>query len=98
MDIGGPRDFTLGMEFVTGYGAIAKSGGRVVKNVSGYDLHKVLIGSLGTLGVITRANFKTFPWPPARDVFVAHFENCDAAMDFCHGDSKIARSSRDWSK
>jgi len=80
---GGPRDFTLGMEFVTGYGAIAKSGGRVVKNVTGYDMHKVLIGSLGTLGVITRANFKTFPWPPARDVFVAHFESCADAMDFC---------------
>ena len=80
---GGPRDFTLGMEFVTGYGAMAKSGGRVVKNVTGYDLHKLLIGSLGTLGVITRANFKTFPWPPARDVFVAHFESCAEAIEFC---------------
>jgi glycolate oxidase FAD binding subunit len=80
---GGPRDFTLGMEFVTGYGAQAKSGGRVVKNVSGYDSHKLLIGSLGTLAVFTRANFKTFPFPPARDVFVAQFENCSAAMDFC---------------
>ena len=60
---GGVRDFCLGMEFVTGEGGIAKSGGRVVKNVTGYDLHKLLIGSLGTLAVITRVNFRTFPLP-----------------------------------
>ncbi len=91
---GGPRDFTLGMEFVTGYGAAAKSGGRVVKNVSGYDMHKLLIGSLGTLAVITRANFKTFPFPPARDVFVAHFENSVAAMEFCHAVQRSALEPR----
>lgn len=67
---GGPRDFVLGMEFVTGYGAHSKSGGRVVKNVTGYDLHKPLIGSLGTLAVIARINFKTFPAPPSRAGFL----------------------------
>ncbi|HET9401858.1 MAG TPA: FAD-binding oxidoreductase [Candidatus Acidoferrales bacterium] len=66
---GGPRDFVLGMEFVTGYGAQSKSGGRVVKNVTGYDLHKPLIGSLGTLAVITRINLKTFPIPQSRAGF-----------------------------
>ncbi len=91
---GGPRDFTLGMEFVTGYGAAAKSGGRVVKNVSGYDMHKLLIGSLGTLAVITRANFKTFPFPPARDVFVAHFENPALAMEFCRAVQRSALEPR----
>jgi glycolate oxidase FAD binding subunit len=91
---GGPRDFTLGMEFVTGYGAIAKSGGRVVKNVSGYDLHKLLIGSLGTLAVITRANFKTFPFPPARDVFVGHFVSSADAMDFCRAVQNSALEPR----
>ena len=80
---GGPRDFVLGMEFVTGYGQQAKSGGRVVKNVTGYDLHKLLIGSLGTLAAITRINFKTFPLPPAQSAFVATFEKFSAAHGFC---------------
>ena len=80
---GGPRDFVLGLEFVTAGGAIAKSGGRVVKNVSGYDLHKLLIGSLGTLAVITRANFKTFPTPPEQVVFVVAFDGAAAALEFC---------------
>jgi glycolate oxidase FAD binding subunit len=91
---GGPRDFTLGMEFVTGYGSAAKSGGRVVKNVSGYDMHKLLIGSLGTLAVITRANFKTFPFPPARDVFVAYFESSAAAMEYSHAIQRSALEPR----
>ena len=60
---GTARDFLLGAEFIDGTGALVKSGGRVVKNVTGYDLHKLLIGSLGTLAVITRLNFRTFPAP-----------------------------------
>jgi FAD/FMN-containing dehydrogenase len=58
---GTARDFLLGAEFIDGTGVLVKSGGRVVKNVAGYDLHKLLIGSLGTLAVITRLNFRTFP-------------------------------------
>jgi glycolate oxidase FAD binding subunit len=80
---GSVRDFCLGMEFVTGEGAQAKSGGRVVKNVTGYDLHKLLIGSLGTLAVITRVNFRTFPMPPAQGTFVASFSSAEAAFEFC---------------
>ncbi len=80
---GAVRDFCLGMEFVTGEGAQAKSGGRVVKNVTGYDLHKLLIGSLGTLAVITRVNFRTFPMPPAQGMFVASFSSAEAAFEFC---------------
>ena len=69
------------MEFVLGEGVRSKSGGNVVKNVTGYDLHKLMIGSLGTLGVITRVNFKTFPMPVASRGFVATFENLDRAIE-----------------
>ena len=79
---GTARDFVLGMEFVSGDGALAKSGGRVVKNVSGYDLHKLFLGSIGSLGVITRVNFKTFPLPRNTASFVAGFASVDAAANF----------------
>jgi len=78
---GTARDYVLGIEFVTGAGVLTKSGGRVVKNVAGYDLHKLMIGALGTLGVITRVNFKTFPLPPASCGFVAAFPNFEAALE-----------------
>jgi glycolate oxidase FAD binding subunit len=77
------------MEYVTGEGVAAKSGGRVVKNVTGYDIHKLMIGALGTLGVITRVNFKTFPMPLATRGFVARFANAESALDMRH---RIARS------
>ncbi len=74
------RDFLLGAEFVDGAGKLCKSGGRVVKNVTGYDLHKLLIGSLGTLAVVTRLNFRTFPAPPASRGFVASFPSQEGAL------------------
>jgi len=78
---GTARDYVLGMEFVLGEGVRSKSGGNVVKNVTGYDLHKLMIGSLGTLGVMTRVNFKTFPMPVASRGFVATFESLDRAIE-----------------
>lgn len=78
---GTARDFVLGMEFVTGDGTFAKSGGRVVKNVTGYDLHKLMIGSHGTLGIITKINFRTFPQPISPRGFVAHFPASEAALE-----------------
>jgi glycolate oxidase FAD binding subunit len=58
---GGPRDMVLGMKIATADGQIVKTGGRVVKNVAGYDLAKLLVGSYGTLGVIVEATFKLYP-------------------------------------
>jgi glycolate oxidase FAD binding subunit len=84
MQYGPPRDFVIGAEFVDGTGQLCKSGGRVVKNVTGYDLHKLLIGSLGTLGAITRVNFRTFPLAAARGGHLACFEKMEAALD-CRG-------------
>jgi glycolate oxidase FAD binding subunit len=79
---GAPRDFLIGAEFVDGTGAQAKSGGRVVKNVTGYDFHKLLNGSLGTLAVITRLNFRTYPIPIARRGFLASFADDLGALKF----------------
>jgi glycolate oxidase FAD binding subunit len=79
MQYGSARDFLIGAEFVDGTGQLCRSGGRVVKNVTGYDLHKLLIGSLGTLGAITRLNFRTFPLPPiTRGHLVGFGESRDA--------------------
>ena len=79
---GSARDFLIGAEFVDGRGKLCKSGGRVVKNVTGYDLHKLLIGSLGTIGVITRLNFRTFPLPETHGGHVASFESGERALAF----------------
>lgn len=79
---GTPRDFILGMEFVTGEGALAKSGGRVVKNVSGYDLHKLMLGAIGSLGIITGVNFKTFPMPRGTATFIAFFSSIESTAQF----------------
>jgi glycolate oxidase FAD binding subunit len=79
---GTARDFVLGMEFVTGDGELVKSGGQVVKNVSGYDIHKLMIGALGTLGLITRINFRTFPLPAETRTYVTAFSGVEGACEF----------------
>jgi glycolate oxidase FAD binding subunit len=79
---GTARDFLLGAEFVDGQGNLCKSGGRVVKNVTGYDFHKLLIGSLGTLGIIARLNFRTFTLPELSAGQLASFQNEQAALGY----------------
>ena len=85
---GAPRDFTIGMKVVTADGRITKAGGRVVKNVAGYDLCKLYIGSLGTLGVIVEASFKLAPTAKVERTAVATFETpgqaCAFAADLQH--------------
>ncbi len=60
---GAARDFVLGMEFVDGLGRVIRTGGRVVKNVTGYDLWRSLVGAYGTLGVMTEICLKLWPLP-----------------------------------
>jgi glycolate dehydrogenase FAD-binding subunit len=86
---GTARDYLIGAEFIDGTGAQCKSGGRVVKNVTGYDLHKLLIGSIGTLALITRLNFRTFPLPLDSRGLVAAFPTAEGALAFRR---KIAES------
>ena len=68
---GAIRDLVLGVEMALPDGSVIKAGGKVVKNVAGYDLTKLAIGSLGTLGVITRAVFRLHPVPVATASYVA---------------------------
>ncbi|MEO5988856.1 MAG: FAD-binding oxidoreductase [Candidatus Eisenbacteria bacterium] len=67
---GAPRDRILGARFVTGDGVLARTGGRVVKNVAGHAVHRLLVGSRGSLGVILEASLKLLPMPLARRALV----------------------------
>jgi glycolate oxidase FAD binding subunit len=67
---GSVRDQVLGMAFVRSDGEIAKAGGRVVKNVAGYDLMKLFTGSYGTLGIITRVTLRLYPVQEASQTVV----------------------------
>ncbi|MGA2690054.1 MAG: FAD-binding oxidoreductase [Candidatus Korobacteraceae bacterium] len=79
---GGLRDYCIGIKFVTGDGRKGKGGGRVVKNVAGFDMMKLLIGSQGTLAIITGASFKLFPAPRQTSTFVAEFATVAEAIQY----------------
>lgn len=62
---GGVRDFIIGVKLVDGTGRLVHGGGKVVKNSAGFDIPKLMVGSLGLFGVMTELSFKVFPKPPA---------------------------------
>jgi glycolate oxidase FAD binding subunit len=71
---GGVRDLCLGLSFVRCDGKIAKAGGRVVKNVAGYDLMKLFAGSFGTLGIVTELTLRTYPLPECSETVLVRGE------------------------
>jgi glycolate oxidase FAD binding subunit len=74
---GTARDLVIGLHVLLASGEIARSGGRVVKNVAGYDLNKLYIGSYGTLGIIVSANFKLHPIPETERTLLLAYHNID---------------------
>ena len=78
---GHPRDTVIGMKVVQPDGNVTKSGGLVVKNVSGYDMSRLHIGGLGSLGIILEASFKLTPIPMYERTLTAAFDTADDAMD-----------------
>ncbi len=82
LKVGALRDTVLETEVVTGDGRFVRSGARTVKNVTGYDLHKLVCGSLGTLGVVVQVALKVRPLPEARRTIrlAGGFDEASAAM------------------
>jgi FAD/FMN-containing dehydrogenase len=78
---GAPRDLVLGLTFIDCFGRTLRAGGKTVKNVAGYDYGKLLIGSWGTLGVITQITFRLLPLPQYQAAFLACFERVDHARE-----------------
>ena len=86
---GGPRcvkygvtkDYVLGLEVVTPTGDIIRTGGKTLKNVVGYDLTKLFVGSEGTLGIITSITLKLIPKPAAKKTMLVQFETIDGAAE-----------------
>ncbi len=78
---GGVSDFLIEVEFVDGGGHHVRGGGRVVKNAAGFDFPKLMVGSLGHLGILTRLTFKVFPKAAASGTLRFCCDSADAAVD-----------------
>lgn len=76
---GTTKDYVLGLEAVLANGNRLRTGGKLYKDVAGYDLTKLLVGSEGTLAIITEATLKLIPLPESRRALVAHFDQLDTA-------------------
>ncbi|MDP1848363.1 MAG: FAD-binding protein [Solirubrobacteraceae bacterium] len=74
---GGVRDFVIGVRCVDGTGRLVAGGGKVVKNAAGFDLPKLMVGSLGRLGVLVEVSFKVFPAPQATLTVAADVDPAD---------------------
>jgi glycolate oxidase FAD binding subunit len=85
---GTPRDLVIGASFVLSDGTVGRSGGKVVKNVAGFDVAKLLVGSLGTLAVITEVAFRLHPLPAVSRTVV--FES-RSALDLCDFAARVGR-------
>jgi glycolate oxidase FAD binding subunit len=77
-----PRDMLLGVRFVTPKGEIIGAGGKTVKNVSGYDISKLMIGSLGSLGILCEMTLRLLPLPEKMETLVFTFDSFSDASDF----------------
>ncbi|MEZ4834067.1 MAG: FAD-binding protein [Caldilineaceae bacterium] len=78
---GGVRDFLIGVRFVDGRGEEVRGGGNVVKNAAGFDFPKLMVGSLGKLGVLTELTFKVFPAPPTTATLCAVYADLNPALN-----------------
>ncbi|UCF82784.1 MAG: FAD-binding oxidoreductase [Desulfobacteraceae bacterium] len=77
-----PRDMILGVRVVAPNGEIAGAGGKTVKNVSGYDISKLMVGSMGSLGILCEMTFKLLPLPEKMETLLLSFESLSDASDF----------------
>jgi len=80
--VGSVRDHVLGFKAVNGRGEIIKSGGTVVKNVTGYDLSKLICGSYGTLAALTEITFKVLPAPEESATLVIHNLDINLSLSY----------------